>query len=72
MIFDAGPPPELLTEIDYAWARAMQLAEQDRELHFSHYAASGRLVIELRTLSGDVLERIAPSDALDIMGGAPL
>ena len=63
---------ELLAEIDAAWERAAQLAEEDRELHFSHDAASGRLVIEVRTLSGEVLKTIPPSQALDIVAGAPL
>ena len=44
----------------------------DSELHFSHDAATGRLVIEVRTLSGEVLKTIPPSQALDIVAGGPL
>jgi hypothetical protein len=72
MRFVIGPPSELLSEVDAAWERARQLAAEDRELHFSHDAASGRLVIEVRTLRGEVLGTVPPSRVLDIIGGAPL
>ena len=72
MDFLTGPPPELLAEVHAAWERVGQLAAEDRELHFSRDGASGRMIIEVRTLSGELLGTIPPSRVLDIMGGAPL
>jgi hypothetical protein len=64
-----SPPAEVLAEVAAAYERAEDLHAQDRELHFSHDEATGRLVIELRRLGGDVLEGLAPSRALEIMTG---
>ncbi len=64
-----SPPAEVLAELAAAYERAEDLHAHDRELHFTHHAATGRLVIQLRTLGGDVLQELAPSRALDIMTG---
>ena len=68
----AGPPPEVLAEVDEAWLRFEQLADQDRELHFDIDEASGRVIIEVRTLAGAVLKTISPSHALAAVSGGML
>jgi hypothetical protein len=70
-VVPASPPPEVLAEVDAAWERAAQLAAENRELHFTR-DASGRVVIEVRTLNGEVLRTIPPSRALDVTGGGAL
>ena len=71
-VIPAAPPPEVLAEVDAAWERTGELAAQNRELHFARDERSGRLVIEVRTLDGEVLRTIPPSEALNIMGGGTL
>jgi hypothetical protein len=68
----ASPPPEVLAEVDAAWKRGARLAAENRELHFSRDEASGRIVVQVRTLDGEVLGTIPPSRALDVMGGGAL
>ncbi len=68
----SSPPPDVLAEVDAASERAAQLAGEDRELHFTRNAASGRVIIEARTLDGELLRAVRPSEALEVMGGAPL
>ncbi len=64
-------PPALQGEIELANLRAQELASQDRELHFTS-DASGRVVVELRTLKGRVVARIPAALALDIISGVDL
>jgi hypothetical protein len=71
-VLPAGPPPEVLAEVDAAWDRAAQLASGNRELHFARDEASGRVIIEVRTLDGEVLKTIPPAKALAVMSGAAL
>jgi hypothetical protein len=71
-VLPAGPPAEVLAEVDAAWDRAAQLAAGNRELHFERDEATGRVIIEVRTLDGEVLKTIPPAKALDVMSGAPL
>ena len=66
------PAPEVLAEVDAAWERAAELAAQNRELHFAADEETGRVIIEVRTLDGEVLRTIPPSRALDVMSGAEL
>ena len=68
----AGPPPDVLAEVDAARERAAELAAQNRELHFRRDEATRRTIIEVRTLDGEVLRTIPPSRALDVMGGEAL
>jgi hypothetical protein len=68
-VIPASPPPEVLAEVDAAWERAAQLAAQNRELHFTRDEVSGRTIIEVRTLDGEVLRTIPPSKMLDAMSG---
>src|SRR5215218_11369659 len=60
----AGPPPEVLQQIDVAWERARELFESDIELHFEIDAAYGRVWAELRRPDGSVAERLSATDAL--------
>jgi flagellar protein FlaG len=71
-VIPASPPPEVLAEVDAAWERAAALAAQNRELHFKHDEKSGRTIIEVRTLDGEVLRTIPPSKMLDVMSGGEL
>ena len=71
-VIPVSPPPEVLAEVDAAWERAAELAAQNRELHFKHDEKSGRTIIEVRTLDGEVLRTIPPSKMLDVMSGGEL
>jgi flagellar protein FlaG len=71
-IIPAKPPAQVLDEVRAAAKRAEELHAQDRELHFSKDAASGRVVIQVRTAAGDVLRTIPPSKALAVMTGEEL
>jgi flagellar protein FlaG len=68
-VIPASPPPEVLAEVDAAWERAAELAAQNRELHFTRDERTGRTIIEVRTLDGEVLRTIPPSKMLDVMSG---
>jgi hypothetical protein len=63
----ASPPACVLAEVDAAYAHAERLHAAGRELHFGHDPMTGRLVIQIRTLSGHVLETLQPSAALDFI-----
>jgi hypothetical protein len=71
-VLPATPPPEVLAEVDAAWERANELAAANRELHFRRDEATGRTIIEVRTLDGEVLRTIPPSRVLDVMAGGEL
>lgn len=62
-------PPELHAEIEFASARAIELAAQNRELHFAKDEESGRIVVQVRDLDGNVIRTIPNSEALDVMSG---
>jgi hypothetical protein len=64
-----SPPPSVLAEVDAAFLRAEELRAAGRELHFGLDAMNHRLVIEIRTLRGEVLETLAPLAALDFISG---
>jgi hypothetical protein len=65
----AGPPPEVLHEIDIAWERAQDLFDSDLELHFEIDERFGEVWAELRSLDGSFAERLTASEALDIACG---
>ena len=67
----AGPPPEVLAEIDAAWERAQELFSDDLELHFEVDRRFGRAWAELRTADGAVAETLSASEAVAICCGAP-
>jgi uncharacterized FlaG/YvyC family protein len=67
----SAPPPHVLEEMYEASKVADAMHEQGRELHFEP-SASGRVVVQVRDLDGNVIRTIPPTMALDIAGGAPL
>jgi flagellar protein FlaG len=71
-VIPASPPPEAQAAVDAAWERTLQLAVQNRELHFARNKASGRMIIEVRSLNGEVLKTIPPARALEVMSGEAL
>jgi hypothetical protein len=66
----AGPPPEVLQQIDVAWERARELFDSELELHFEVDAAAGRVWAELRAADGTVVERLSASEALALACGS--
>ena len=66
------PPPDALREVDRAAARAEELWREKRELHFEKDEDSGRVIVQVRDLDGNVIRTIPPSEALDIMSGGSL
>jgi hypothetical protein len=67
-----SPPPEVLDEVAAARDRAAELAAANRELHFSMDEASGRVIVQVRDLEGNVIRTIPPSGALSVMSGQPI
>jgi hypothetical protein len=65
----AGPPPEVLAQIDGAWERARELFESDHELRFEVDDVLGRVWAELRDANGAVMDRLTASEALDFACG---
>jgi flagellar protein FlaG len=68
----AEPPPEALREVDRAAARAEELWNDKRELHFEMDEDSGRVIVQVRDLEGRVIRTIPPSEALEVLSGRPL
>jgi FlaG protein len=68
----ASPPADVLHEVQAAGRRAAELAAQHRELHFEKDSTSGRVIVQVRDLDGNVLRTIPPSHALAVMSGAAL
>ena len=67
-----APTAEVRNQVDRAAGIAEQLAASNRELHFSKDAETGRLIIQVRDLQGNVIKTIPPSHALQVMSGAAL
>jgi hypothetical protein len=67
-----APPEKVRAQVDRAAEIAAQLAAQNRELHFSKDKETGRVVIQVRDLEGNVIRTIPPKHALDIMTGSAL
>ena len=65
----ASPPPAVLREVEAAGRRAEELRRARRELHFEVDDESGRVIVQVRDLDGNVIRTIPPSEALDIMSG---
>ena len=67
-----SPPPEVLDEVAAARDRAAELAAANRELHFRMDEATGRVIVQVRDLAGNVIRTIPPSEALAVMSGEPV
>ena len=68
----AGPPPEVLDEIDAAWERAQGLLDGELELHFEADHGAHRAFGELRRPDGSVERRLTATEALAIACGDPV
>jgi hypothetical protein len=64
-----SPPPEVLDEVARARDRAAELAASNRELHFRKDEETGRVVVQVRDLAGNIIRTIPPSEALAVMSG---
>jgi flagellar protein FlaG len=67
-----SPPPEVMDEVAAARDRAAELAANNRELHFSTDQSTGRVIVQVRDLQGNVIRTIPPSHALHVMSGGAL
>ena len=67
----ASPPNEVLEQMHEAGRVAAELRSQQRELHFEP-TDSGRVIVQVRDLDGNVIRTIPPARALEIAAGAPL
>ena len=67
----ASPPEHLLEEMYDASKVADQLRAQQRELHFEAIG-TGRVVVQVRDLDGNVIRTIPPAAALDVASGKSL
>jgi flagellar protein FlaG len=67
----ASPPEHVLEEMYDASKVADTLRAQARELHFEA-VGSGRVVVQVRDLEGNVIRTIPPAAALDVAAGHPL
>jgi hypothetical protein len=68
----AGPPPEVLDEIDAAWERAQEPVNGDLELHFEADELLHRAFARLRRPDGTVEQRLTATEALAIACGDPV
>jgi len=68
----ATPPTEVLDAVGAAATRAAELRASNRELHFHKDEQTGRVIVEVRDLDGNVIRTIPPSHALNVMAGAAL
>jgi hypothetical protein len=66
----AFPPPDVLDEVGRAAERAAELAAANRELHFTRDQETGRVIVQVRDLEGNVIRTIPASEALSVMAGA--
>lgn len=59
-------------EVQHAALVWESLRAQGRELHFEPNPGTGRVVIQVRDLNGQVLRTLTPSEALSIASGTAL
>jgi hypothetical protein len=67
-----SPPAEVLAAVERAKTRARELAAAGRELHFERDPDTGRIVVHVRDLDGNVLRVMPGSEALAVIAGAPV
>ena len=65
----AGPPPEVLAEVEAAWERAQEPLPEGLQLHFAHDAEQRRAWTELRRANGRVVARLSARDGLALACG---
>ena len=65
----AGPPPEVLHEIDEAWERAQDLFSRDFTLHFGVDADKGRVCAEIFAPDGTLADTLSASELLALACG---
>jgi uncharacterized FlaG/YvyC family protein len=66
------PPEELGAEIARASQRVDELKADGHQLHFDFDESSGRVVVQVQDLDGNVLRTIPPSKALQVASGGQL
>jgi flagellar protein FlaG len=71
-VVGSTPPAEVSEQVASAAQRAADLFADNRELHFTKDQQSGRIIVQVRDLDGNVLRTIPPSHALAVMSGADL
>ena len=64
-----SPPESVLAEVDAAWERCQDLFGGELELHFALGSVAQGLRCELRTLEGEVWERLTATEALALACG---
>lgn len=67
----AGPPPEVMAEIDAAWERAQDLFANDFMLHVEVDADGGRVWGELFTPDGTLADTLSAGELLALACGDP-
>jgi hypothetical protein len=67
--FPAGPPPEVLAEVEAAWERAQEPSFESLELHFERAAVPRRAWGELRLPDGTRVARLTAAEALRLACG---
>jgi uncharacterized FlaG/YvyC family protein len=66
------PPDEVKAEVDRASQRVDELKADGRQLHFAFDDKSGRVVVQVQDLEGNVLRTVPPSKALQVASGDTL
>jgi hypothetical protein len=66
------PPERVWREVDEAAHVWEDLQAQGCELHFEVDEQSGRLIIEMRELDGDVLGTLSASEVAALASGSPV
>ena len=65
----AGPPPEVLQQINVAWKRARELFDSELEIHYEVDAEKGQVSAELRCFDGSLVERLSAPEAMALACG---
>jgi FlaG protein len=71
-VVGSTPPADVSDQVAFAAQRALDLFADNRELHFSKDEQSGRIIVQVRDLDGNVLRTIPPSKALQVASGDTL
>lgn len=68
----SSPPPEVQAAMSVAAQSYDKLQDSGRGLHFKVDDATGKLIVEVHDLHGNLLFTVPASKALDIAGGGSL